>query len=37
MSYLMKVIDWFVWGLFFAMGWVVGNNVIAFVGSFMHK
>lgn len=32
-----KAIDWFLWGLFMGMGWIVGSNVINFIGSFMHR
>jgi len=31
-----KAIEWFLWGLFMGMGWIVGGNLINFVGSFMH-
>lgn len=34
---LMKAIDWFLWGFFMGMGWIVGNNVLNFIGSFMHR
>lgn len=32
-----KAIDWFLWGLFMGMGWIVGTNVLNFIGSFMHR
>ena len=30
---LTKAIEWFLWGLFMSMGWVVGTNVLNFIGS----
>jgi len=32
-----KAIEWFLWGLFMSMGWIVGTNLINFIGSFMHR
>lgn len=34
---LQKAIDWFLWGLFMGMGWIVASNVLAFIGSFIHR
>ncbi len=33
---MQKAIEWFLWGLFMGMGWIVGQNVLNFIGSFMH-
>ena len=32
-----KAVDWFLWGFFMGMGWIVGTNVLNFIGSFMHR
>jgi hypothetical protein len=32
-----KAVDWFFWGLFMGMGWIVGSNVLNFIGSFLHR
>jgi len=32
-----KAIEWFLWGLFMSMGWIVGTNVLNFIGSFLHR
>jgi len=32
-----KAIDWFLWGVFMGMGWLISQNVLTFIGSFMHK
>lgn len=34
---LYKAVDWFLWGFFMGMGWIVGNNVLNFVGQFLHR
>jgi hypothetical protein len=34
---MQKAIDWFLWGLFMGMGWLVATNVLTFIGSFLHR
>ncbi len=34
---LNKILDWFLWGLFMGMGWLVGSNVLTFIGQFIHR
>jgi len=32
-----KAVDWFLWGFFMGIGWVIGGNVINFLGTFIHR
>lgn len=34
---LYTAINWFLFGLFMSIGWVVGTNIVAFIGQFFHR
>lgn len=31
-----KFLDWFLWGIFMGMGWAIAQNVLHFIGTFIH-
>lgn len=33
---LTKMIDWFIWGVCMGMGWAIAQNVLHFLGTFIH-
>jgi hypothetical protein len=33
---IMKFVEWTLWGFFMSIGWAVGQNMLNFIGQFVH-
>jgi hypothetical protein len=37
MSFVLKALNWFFWGLFMGLGWVCSNGLAALIASFFSR